>query len=133
MLLIGSTKELFISPDYTVFPEQMRTVQKDGPFVMVGFKTGKADAAGAVTPGSTLILSRNNAQVTQKKLDASGVYPILLKRVSTSNDVLAWRVEDAAGKITHQGTLGFPVRGATQGNVIYSVEIDDHPVNAAAK
>jgi len=130
-LSAGKLKELFISPDYVVFPEQSREVGRNGPFAGLTIQTGKSNAAGEVTAGSTLILVRNGTEVTRKKLAGGESFSIELKRVATSKDVVAWRIEDGNGKPTHQGALGFPVRGAEAGIVTYEVDATTHLAVAA--
>ena len=128
---VAGLNELFISPDYVVFPGQARALEKDGPFALLDFSNGKAGAAGAAPIGSTLILTRNDAEVMRTKLADGPDFSLELKRVSTTNDVLSWRVEDGSGNVTHREVLGFPVRGASPGVVKYEIEIGEHPVTAA--
>jgi len=128
---VGGLNELYVSPDYIVFPEQARALEKDGPFALLDFSNGKAGAAGAAPIGSTLILTRNDAEVLRTKIADGPDFSIELKRVSTTNDVLSWRVEDGAGNVTHREVLGFPVRGASPGVVKYEINISEHSVTAA--
>jgi hypothetical protein len=128
---VAGLNELFISPDYVVFSEQARALEKDGPFALLDFSNGKAGAAGAAPAGSTLILTRNDAEVMRTKLADGPDFSIELKRVNTTNDVLSWRVEDGTGNVTHREVLGFPVRGASAGVVQYEIEIGEHAVAAA--
>ncbi len=130
-LNVAGLNELFVSPDYVVFPEQARALAKDGPFALLDFGNGKAGAAGAAPIGSTLILTRNDAEVLRTKIADGPDFLIELKRVSTTNDVLAWRVEDGSGNVTHREDIGFPVRGASPGVVKYEINISEHPVAAA--
>jgi hypothetical protein len=130
-LNVAGLDELFISPDYVVFAGQARVLEKDGPFALLDFSNGKGGAQGAANGGSTLILTRNDAEVMRTKLADGPDVSIEIKRVSTSNDVLSWRVEDSAGNATHHGVLGFPLRGASSGLVKYEINIGDPPVAAA--
>jgi hypothetical protein len=130
-LNVGDLAALFISPDYVVFPEQARALERDGPFALLDFSNEKAGDAGAAPAGSTLILTRNGAEVIRMNLADGPDASIELKRVNTTNDVLSWRVEDTGGSVTHQEVLGFPVRGASPGVVKYEINIGDHPSTAA--
>lgn len=124
-LNVASLTELFISPDYVVFPRQQRDVQQNSPFALVDFAPGKAGGGGA--GASTLILTRNGAEIARKKLGDGADLAIALERVQTSNDVLEWQIENAAGKITQSGSLGFPMSGATPDVVRYDVALGGTP------
>ncbi len=130
-LNVGDVGEFFVSPDYVVFPGQGRAVEKDGPFALLDFSNGKAGAAGTAPVGSTLILTRNGAEVLRTKIADGPDFSMELKRVSTTNDVLSWRVEDSGGTVTHREDFGFPVRGATPGVVKYEINISEHSATAA--
>jgi len=124
-LPVDGVKELFISPDYEVFSSQTRESQTDGPFANLSFTTGKSSASAA---GSVLVITRNGVEVTRGSLPATGDFSVVLKRVRSSGDVVAWRVEDQSGKVSYQSAFGFPVSGAVPDVVKYTVQIDKHPV-----
>lgn len=125
-LNVASLTELFISPDYVVFPGQQREMQQYGPFALVDFVAPGKIGKGGIG-ASTLILTRNGVEITRRKLRGGGDFTITLKRVQTSNDVLEWQIENAAGRVTQKGSLGFPVRGATPDIVRYDVALDSTP------
>jgi hypothetical protein len=76
---------------------------------------------------ATLIATRNGIEVTRKKLGNGSGIPLALKRVQSKDDVLAWRIEDTAGKIAYRGALGFPMSGAVPNLVRYEVNLDRFP------
>jgi hypothetical protein len=126
-LSVGSARELFVSPAYVVFPDQTRTVQPDGPFVQLTFEPltlvspSKPGWASSPQPGSVLAISRNGIEVARTSFPFN--YTLQLKRVRTANDVIALRVEDKSGKVSHQSSLGFPVSGAVPDLVKYTVTV----------
>jgi hypothetical protein len=128
-LSVGTNRELFVAPSYLVFPDQTRIVQPEGPFVQLIFLAGKAGEGNPMPADSVLVVTRNGTEVTRASFDHASKFTIGLKRVRRSNDVIVWRVENKAGKISNVAALGFPVRGAVPSLVSYSIQVDKHPSN----
>ncbi len=128
-LPIGSAKELFVSSEHVVFPDQTRVVQTGGPFLLLSFLAGKPGEPGALPAGSVLVISRNGAEVAKTNFPRAGEYNFALNRVKNSNDVISWQVLDKTGRCSHRSSLGFPVSGALPNVVKYTIEVGEHPAS----
>lgn len=122
-LLPGKFKELFISPEYVVFPDQVRKVAKDGPFVKVRFDFGPERKDGEPADDALLVVARNGKEIARAKVTETHKHVLQIRGVKTAGDVVEWRVEGAGGEITHQGMFGFPMSGAVPGLVEYVVSV----------
>jgi len=123
-LIRGTATELFVSPDYVVFPDQLRTVRQGGPFAQLAFSSDRADSIPA---GSVLAVSRNGKEIWRGRFQQARSQPVELTLVKRANDVVEWRIQDAAGKVTHRGQVAFPVAAAVPHTVEYLITVDNHP------
>jgi hypothetical protein len=124
----AGVKEIFVSPNDVVFPDQTRAMQADGPFVQLVITPGKPGKAGPIPADSVLVITRNGTEVSRSNFPGAGDYTVGMKRVRIANDVVSWGVEDKSGKVSYRSAIAFPVRGALPGVVEYTVEASSHPV-----
>jgi TonB family protein len=117
-------------PDYLVFPDQLRTVRQGGPFAELALSSDRADS---ISGGSVVSVSRNGKEIWRGRFLGAPPQPLELTLVKSANDVVEWKIQDAAGKVTHRGQVAFPVAGAVPHTVEYLIAVDNHPVlpNAA--
>jgi hypothetical protein len=122
-LAVGRTKDLFVSPFYVVFPDELRNVQGEGPFAQLVLSPAKEAEGCPSLVGSTVIISRNGTEVAKGPLLNSGEYAIGLKYVKRSADTISYRVEGKGEKCSYRATLSFPVTGSTPNLVRYLVRL----------
>lgn len=123
-----NAKELFISPDYIVFPDNQRTIGKDGPFATLRFDTSPQGDEEQVSPDDELVVLRNGKIVLRGKIAHQQKFSVDLAMVKRKDDMIEWRVTSQGGVVTYQGIAALPVGGATPGLVQYVVSIPKHPV-----
>jgi hypothetical protein len=121
-LRCNKAKELFISPEYVVFPDHTREAAEGGPFVSVRFSFAPAGER-KVADDALLVVARNGNEIIRAKVVDTEKHLLELNGVKRANDVIEWRVEGAGKKTTHRGTFGFPMSGAAPGIVEYVVSV----------
>lgn len=111
-LNVGGHEAVFISKDYLVFPDDLRTLDAGGPYVTLVFQLPS-------NPDGTLVVTRNDQEINRTDLAGKQEVRLQLAKTLTTNDVIKWRVEGARD----QGTFGFPMNGATPDLVEYHIQI----------
>jgi len=109
--------QVFISSQYTVFPDDARTMVGTGPFATLSFD---------LSPGiqGTLVVQRGGEQVERVEVSGTDSPTILLEKVSSVKDYVEWYVENESKDITHRGVLGLPMSGASPKLVQYAIDVN---------
>lgn len=122
-LLTKNYKELFVSPDYIVFPNSLRKIAKGGPFVKMVFDPTPIDKENESPIVGNLVVRRNAEEIGRAKIDGTTKITFLFEGTRNSDDVVEWQVKGQGEKITHRGELGFPISAAVPGLVEYWLHI----------
>jgi hypothetical protein len=108
-------KELYVSAKYVVFPDGLRTMDGNGPYVSLIFDATKIKAG-------QLRVSRNGKEILRQELKPGHPVQAAFEEVKPENDVVTWDVTDGSGAVVEKGTLGFPMGGAIPKLILYEVE-----------
>jgi hypothetical protein len=129
----AEANELFISPEYVIFPDELRTAPKDGCLVRVRFDFTANEKGSKPADDAVLVVTRNGKEITRAKVTETQKHVLQMSGVKTADDVVEWRVEGADKKATHQGMFGFPMSGAAPGVVEYVVSVPEGELTQEGK
>jgi hypothetical protein len=121
-----------ISSNYVVSPaEPGHEVNKINPGDYSVFVDFNPRLTATTCVAGTLYVTRNGAAAAKLPINCppSGIayIPVEIRKIHRATDFIEWHVEEG-GKITHKGTLGFPVVGTVPKLVEYLVSVPGYEI-----
>jgi len=126
--------ELFVSPQYTVFPDTIQEVKDGGPFARVVFDLpNESKESGTAALHGTLMVTRNAVPVARKALATTEPLSFAFQNVRSAvgergetaqvQDTVEWYVVGQYGLPEQSGVVVFPITGAVPDCVEYVVTL----------